>query len=108
MNRWSARVRMASGLVAAPSRRCVVARAYRSGVTWIVEGALERCFDSLPHAVILACVRKRIKDARFIDLIRRWRRPGGWSRGSTSGPLPGRRQGSVFAHLDEYRGARIR
>jgi RNA-directed DNA polymerase len=70
-----------------------VARAYRSGVTWIVEGALERCFDSLPHAVILACVRKRIKDARFIDLIRRWRQAGGMEQGqyerTSAGAPPG-------------------
>jgi RNA-directed DNA polymerase len=70
-----------------------VARAYRRGVTWIVEGALERCFDSLPHAVILACVRKRIKDARFIDLIRRWRQAGGMEQGqyerTSAGAPPG-------------------
>jgi RNA-directed DNA polymerase len=48
-----------------------VARAYRTGVTWVVEGDLVKCFDSLSHSVILNCLRKRIKDERFIDLIRR-------------------------------------
>jgi RNA-directed DNA polymerase len=53
-----------------------VARAYRAGATWIVEGDLEKCFDSLPHGVILNCLRKRIKDERFIDLIRRMLQAG--------------------------------
>jgi group II intron reverse transcriptase/maturase len=47
-----------------------VAQAYRAGATWIIEGDLVKCFDSIPHGVILDCLRKRIKDERFIDLIR--------------------------------------
>jgi RNA-directed DNA polymerase len=47
-----------------------VAHAYRAGVTWVIEGDLVKCFDSLPHQVILNCLRKRIKDERFINLIR--------------------------------------
>jgi len=53
-----------------------VARAYRTGATWIIEGDLVKCFDSLPHKVILNCLRKRIKDERFIDLIRRMLQAG--------------------------------
>jgi RNA-directed DNA polymerase len=63
-------------------RRCTihalrhVANAYRAGATWAVEGDLVKCFDSLPHGVILNCLRKRIKDERFIDLIRRMLQAG--------------------------------
>ena len=53
-----------------------VARAYRTGATWVIEGDLEKCFDSLPHSVILNCLRKRIKDERFIDLIRQMLQAG--------------------------------
>lgn len=53
-----------------------VARAYRAGVTWIIEGDLVKCFDSIPHGVILNCLRKRIKDECFIDLIRRMLKAG--------------------------------
>lgn len=53
-----------------------VARAYRAGVTWIIEGDLVRCFDRMPHGVILNCLRKRIKDECFIDLIRRMLKAG--------------------------------
>ena len=47
-----------------------VSSVYRAGATWIIEGDLEKCFDSIPHGVILNCLRKRIRDERFIDLIR--------------------------------------
>jgi group II intron reverse transcriptase/maturase len=53
-----------------------VAWAYRAGATWVVEGDLVQCFDSLPHGVILNCLRQRIKDERFIDLIRRMLQAG--------------------------------
>ena len=53
-----------------------VANAYRAGATWVVEGDLVKCFDSLPHRVILKCLRQRIKDERFIDLIRRMLQAG--------------------------------
>jgi group II intron reverse transcriptase/maturase len=45
--------------------------AYRSGATWIVEGDISDCFGSIPHHVILNCLRKRIRDERFIDLVRK-------------------------------------
>ncbi len=53
-----------------------VATAYRSGATWTIEGDLVKCFDELPHGVILQCLRKRIKDERFIDLIRQMLQAG--------------------------------
>jgi group II intron reverse transcriptase/maturase len=53
-----------------------MARAYRAGATWTIEGDLVKCFDKLPHGVILNCLRKRIKDERFIDLIRRMLQAG--------------------------------
>lgn len=39
-----------------------VAQAYKAGATWIIEGDLVKCFDSIPHGVILNCLRKRISD----------------------------------------------
>jgi len=48
-----------------------VSTAYRSGATWIVEGDISDCFGSIPHHVILNCLRKRIRDERFTDLVRK-------------------------------------
>ncbi len=76
-----------------------MARAYRSGVTWIVEGDGERCFDSLPHAVILACLCQRIKDERFIDLIRRLLQAGMMEEGQYQRTDSGAPQGGLCSPI---------
>jgi group II intron reverse transcriptase/maturase len=76
-----------------------VAQAYRSGVTWIVEGDLENCFDSLPHAVILTCLRKRIKDERFIDLIRQMLQAGVMEDGRYGRTYSGAPQGGLCSPI---------
>jgi group II intron reverse transcriptase/maturase len=53
-----------------------MARAYQAGATWIIEGDLQKCFDSLSHSVILNCLRKCVQDEGFIDLIRRMLQAG--------------------------------
>jgi group II intron reverse transcriptase/maturase len=50
--------------------------AYRAGATWIIEGDIIDCFGCLPHRVVLNCLRKRIRDERFIDLIRKMLQAG--------------------------------
>jgi len=53
-----------------------ISTAYHSGAKWIIEGDITDCFGSIPHGVILNCLRKRIKDERFIDLIRKMLQAG--------------------------------
>lgn len=53
-----------------------VGTAYRAGVTWTIEGDIADCFGSIPHPVILDCLRKRIRDERFIDLVRKMLQAG--------------------------------
>ena len=38
---------------------------------WIIEGDLASYFDTVHHRLLLKCVRHRIRDLRFIDLL--WR-----------------------------------
>jgi retron-type reverse transcriptase len=64
-----------------PSRNTITAlrqgsTAYRAGATWIIEGDLTDCFGSIPHGVLLNCLRQRIRDERFIDLIRKLLKAG--------------------------------
>jgi hypothetical protein len=42
----------------------------------VIEGDLVNCVDRIPPGVILNCLRKRIKDERFIDLIRQMLQAG--------------------------------
>lgn len=76
-----------------------VAVAYRAGATWVIEGDLEKCFDSLPHGVILNCLRKRIKDERFIDLIRRMLCAGVMEMGRQSPTYSGTPQGGIVSPI---------
>lgn len=53
-----------------------LARSDRTGARWVIEGDLVNCVDRIPPGVILNCLRKRIKDERFIDLIRQMLQAG--------------------------------
>jgi len=72
-----------------------MANAYRAGATWIIEGDLVKCFDIIPHRVILNCLRKRIKDERFIDLIRRMLQAGVMEENTYTNTYSGTPQGGL-------------
>src|SRR5215470_10238834 len=72
-----------------------VSTAYRAGATWIIEGDITDCFGSLPHGVILNCLRKRIRDERFIDLIRKLLQAGVMEAGSYAASFSGTPQGGI-------------
>src|SRR5216684_5456768 len=76
-----------------------VAQAYKAGATWIIEGDLVKCFDSIPHGVILDCLRKRIKDERFIDLIRQMLQAGVIEEGSYTRTYSGTPQGGLCSPM---------
>jgi group II intron reverse transcriptase/maturase len=69
--------------------------AYRAGATWIIEGDLEDCFGSIPHHAILNCLRKRIRDERFIDIIRRMLKAGVMEMGRYHQTYSGVPQGGI-------------
>jgi len=73
--------------------------AYRAGAKWIIEGDITDCFGSIPHGVILNCLRKRIKDERFIDLIRKMLQAGVMEAGSFSPSYSGTPQGGLCKAL---------
>jgi group II intron reverse transcriptase/maturase len=74
-----------------------VSSAYRAGATWIIEGDITDCFGSLPHGVMLNCLRKRIRDERFIDLIRKLLQAGVMEAGSYAASYSGTPQGGIGA-----------
>lgn len=47
-----------------------------SGVTWLVEGDISQCFDDIDHEVLIEILRKKIKDERFISLIKKFLKAG--------------------------------
>jgi RNA-directed DNA polymerase len=76
-----------------------VSSAYRAGATWIIEGDISNCFGSIPHGVILTCLRKRIRDERFIDLIRKMLQAGVMEEGRYTPTYSGSPQGGVASPI---------
>lgn len=73
--------------------------AYKAGAKWIIEGDITDCFGSIPHGVILNCLRKRIKDERFIDLIRKMLQAGAMEAGNFSPSYSGTPQGGIASPI---------
>lgn len=46
------------------------------GVRWFVEGDIRGCFDNINHEVLLGLIEKKIRDARFLQLIRKFLKAG--------------------------------
>ena len=47
-----------------------------TGVRWVVEGDIKACFDSFDHHVLIALLRRRIKDEAFISLMWKFLKAG--------------------------------
>lgn len=75
------------------------ALAYKAGASWIIEGDIEKCFDSIPHHVVLNLLRKRIKDERFINLIRRFLQAGFMEAGQRHYTYSGTPQGGIVSPI---------
>lgn len=43
---------------------------------WVIEGDLSSYFDTVHHRLLMRCIRKRIKDKRFINLLWRFIKAG--------------------------------
>jgi group II intron reverse transcriptase/maturase len=69
------------------------------GTTWFIEGDIKGCFDNLDHEVLLAILRQRIHDGRFLRLIGNLLKAGyleDWRYGRT---LSGTPQGGVVSPI---------
>ena len=47
--------------------RCV--QMAHNGFTWVIEGDVKACFDEISHEAILRCVREKVMDNKFLDLL---------------------------------------
>jgi group II intron reverse transcriptase/maturase len=57
-----------------PGRGCHTAletiRQHWKGVTWIIEGDIEKCYDNLDHDLLLDIIGQDIHDPRFLKLLK--------------------------------------
>lgn len=63
-----------------PARSCHTALAQIkkefTGARWFIEGDIKGCFDNINHAVLVEIIDQKIKDARFLKLIRSFLKAG--------------------------------
>jgi group II intron reverse transcriptase/maturase len=101
-----------------PQRSCHTAlrevRTHWTAVNWYIEGDIHACFDELDHQILVQILRKKIQDARFLNLVRKLLKAGymdlhGHNKesliGSPQGGLVSPILANVYLHeLDEYVG----
>ena len=86
-----------------PRRGChtalVEVRQKLKGASWFIEGDIKGCFDNIDHEILLKIVGEKIKDKRFLNLVRKLLASGhmeNWGDGYT---LSGTPQGGVVRPL---------
>jgi len=66
---------------------------------WVVEGDLASYFDTVHHKLLMKCLRKRICDRRFLNLVWRMIKAGHIDRGLFRAASEGVPQGGVISPL---------
>jgi hypothetical protein len=75
---------------------------YQAGATWGIEGDLVKGLDASPHGVILNSLRKRIKDERFLALVRQRLTAGVMEEGHCLPTYAGTPQGGLASPLRSH------
>ena len=71
----------------------------KAGKVWVVDADLKGYFDSIPHAWLLASVRRKVADRRILGLIDSFLKAGIWNGETLSEPDAGTPQGGVISPL---------
>lgn len=71
----------------------------QKGFTWVIEGDVKACFDEISHKAILGCVREKVMDNRFLELINRLLKAGVSIEGVVHPTEKGVPQGGVASPL---------
>jgi len=70
------------------------------GARWLIEGDISKCFDEIDHNILILILRRRIKDEKFLRLIRKALKAGyldTWSFPKDS--ITGTPQGSILSPI---------
>jgi len=86
-----------------PNRSChtalsTIAKGF-TGVKWFVEGDIKGCFDNINHNVLANLIGKKIKDTRFIQLIRKFLSAGYMENWRYSQTYSGTPQGGIVSPI---------
>lgn len=63
-----------------PKRSCHTALKQISseftGVVWFIEGDIKGCFDNIDHEILIRILGKKIKDSKFLNIVRQFLKAG--------------------------------
>jgi len=86
-----------------PNRSCQTAisqiKINFTGVKWFIEGDIQSYFDMVDHHILIAILRRRIKDENLISLIWKFLRTGHMENGQLRRPNRGLHQGSIISPI---------
>ena len=71
----------------------------RAGFLLVVDADFRRCFDTIPWAPLMACVRERVADGRVLRLVEQFLQRGVMEQGEVVKPDEGTPQGGVISPL---------
>lgn len=86
-----------------PNRSCHTAlrqaKVYFTGAKWFIEGDIKGCFDNIDHDRLIEILQRKIKDSRFVGVIRQFLKAGymeDWNYHSTHSGTP---QGGILSPI---------
>lgn len=80
-------------------RRLRPTKAGASPVAYVIEGDITGCFDAIDHHRLLKQVRRRVRDAKVLRLLRAFLKAGIMAEGNVRHPIAGTPQGGVISPL---------
>ena len=69
------------------------------GAKWFVEGDIKGCFDNIDHMMLIAIIIRKIKDVRFVNLIRLFLKAGYMEDWKYYGTYSGCPQGGILSPI---------
>ncbi len=72
---------------------------YYTGVKWFVEGDIHAFFDEIDHEILIGILRERIRDEKFIRLIRKFLKAGYMEEWQFHKTYSGTPQGGVISPI---------
>lgn len=70
-----------------------------NGIKWFIEGDIKGCFDNIDHDILLSILTRKIKDSRFINLIRKFLKAGYMEEWKYHAIYSGTPQGGILSPI---------